>query len=217
MAVIRVVLADDHTIVREGLKHILAAAPDLEVHGEATDGHEVMQRVRELAFDVLVLDLSMPGKSGMELIKQVKAERPALRIIVLSMHQEQQYAVRAIRAGASGYLTKETASAELVSAIRKVAGGGAYISAEVAERLAHEAHGEAKRAPHESLSDREFEVLQLLVAGVSLTDIGDRLNLSVKTVSTHKARLMQKMDISNQADLVRYAIAHNLGGEAAGR
>ena len=133
---IRIVLADDHTIVREGLKQLLAAAGDLEVIAEARDGHEAMQRVRELDFDVLLLDMSMPGKSGIELVKQVHGEKPKLRILVLSMHEEQQYAVRAIRAGAAGYLTKEGASAELVAAIRKVAGGGAYISSAVAEQLA---------------------------------------------------------------------------------
>ena len=214
---IRVVLADDHTIVREGLKHLLSSTPDISVVGEAVDGFEALQRVRELDFDVLVLDLSMPGKSGMDLIRQARSERPGIRIVVLSMHQEHQYAVRAIRAGASGYLTKESASAQLVSAIRKVAGGGAFISAEVAERLAHEAHGVQPEAAHSRLSDREYEVLTLLVAGESLTAIGARLNLSVKTISTHKARLMQKIGVDNQADLIRYAIAQGIDSEPGAR
>ena len=156
----------------------------------------------------------MPGRSGMELIKLVKAEKPRLRILVLSMHEEQQYAVRAIKSGASGYLTKESAPSLLVQAIGKIAGGGAFISAEVAEQLALGAMPGSQALPHEALSDREFQVMKLLVAGQSVTDIGTRLSLSVKTVSTHKANLMQKMGLANQAELVRYAIRHGL--DAAG-
>lgn len=208
---IRLVIADDHAIVREGLKRIVGDVADLQVVGEAADGTEVMQRVRELDFDVLVLDLSMPGRSGMELIKLVKSEKPKLRVLVLSMHQETQYAVRAIKSGASGYLTKESAPAQLEQAIRKIASGGAYISAEVAEQLALGAMpGAQSAAPHETLSDREFEVFRMLVAGDSVSDIAARLNLSVKTVSTHKANLMQKLGLSNQSELVRYALKHGL-------
>jgi DNA-binding NarL/FixJ family response regulator len=208
--VIRIVIADDHSIVREGLKRIVSSIEDMEVAGEAGNGTEVMQRVRELAFDVLVLDLSMPGRSGMDLIKLIRTEKPQLRILVLSMHQELQYAVRAIKNGASGYLTKESAPAQLEQAIRKVASGGAFISAEVAEQLALGAMPGSQAVPHESLSNREFEVLQLLVAGVSMTDIGTKLNLSVKTVSTHKTNLMQKMGLQNQSELIRYALKHGL-------
>jgi len=183
---IRVVIADDHTIVREGLRQLLQASVDFDIVSEARDGHEVMQRVRELDFDVLLLDMSMPGKSGMELIKQVKSERPRLRILVLSMHQEHQYAVRAIKAGASGYLTKESASSQLAAAIRKVACGGAFISAEVAEQLALGAMPQAEGLPHTALSDREYQVFRLLVSGKTVSEIGAELNLSVKTVSTHR-------------------------------
>lgn len=207
---IRIVVADDHTIVREGLKQVLSAASGLSVVGEAQNGHEVLQRVRELEFDVLLLDLSMPGKSGIELIKQVRAEKPKLRIMVLSMHQEPQYAVRAIRAGASGYLTKESASAQLVSAIRKVAGGGAFITDAVAEQLALGAMPQTDGPPHHVLSDREFQVFRLLVAGKTVSELAEQLNLSVKTVSTHKARIMQKMNMSNPTELIRYAIHHRL-------
>ena len=207
---IRVIIADDHTIVREGLRQLLATAGDIVVVGEAVNGHEVVDRVRTTELDVLLLDLSMPGKSGMELIRQVKTEKPKLRILVLSMHEEHQYAVRAIKAGASGYLTKDSASTELVSALRKLAAGGAFISAEVAEQLAREAHGSSDAAPHTTLSDREYQVLRMLVSGESLTEIGAKLHLSVKTISTHKARLMQKMNVDNQAELIRYAITHNL-------
>jgi len=206
---IRLVLADDHAIVREGLKRIVAEVPDLQVVGEAADGTEVMQRVRELDFDVLVLDLSMPGRSGMELIKLVKAEKPKLRILVLSMHQETQYAVRAIRSGASGYLTKESAPAQLEQALRKIAAGGAYISAEVAEQLALGAMpGAAPAAAHESLSDRELDVLRRLASGESVSEVATALNLSVKTVSTHKANGMAKLGLQHQTDLVRYALKH---------
>jgi DNA-binding NarL/FixJ family response regulator len=207
---IRIVLADDHTIVREGLKQLLAAAGDLEVVGEAEDGFAVIERVRALDFDLLLLDMSMPGKSGIELIKQVKAEKPKLRVLVLSMHEEHQYAVRAIRAGASGYLTKESASGQLVEAIRKVASGGAFISSAVAEQLALGAMPDAQGAPHEALSDREFQVFRMLAEGKSISDIAERLNLSVKTVSTHKANILHKMGLASTADLVRYALDRKL-------
>jgi DNA-binding NarL/FixJ family response regulator len=208
---VRIVLADDHAIVREGLKRIVGDVADFQVVGEAADGTAVMQAVRELEFDVLVLDLSMPGRSGMELIKLVKAEKPRLRILVLSMHQEMQYAVRAIKSGASGYLTKETAPHQLEQAIRKVSTGGAFISAEVAEQLALGAMpGGDAALPHEHLSDREFEVFRLLVTGHAVSDIAHKLNLSVKTVSTHKANLMQKLGLANQTELVRYALKHGL-------
>jgi DNA-binding NarL/FixJ family response regulator len=207
---IRIVVADDHTIVREGLKQVLSAASDLSIVGEAQTGHEVLERVRGLEFDVLLLDMSMPGKSGIELIKQVRGEKPKLRILVLSMHQEQQYAVRAIKAGASGYLTKESAAVQLVAAIRKVAAGGAFITDAVAEQLALGAMPQTEGMPHSALSDREFQVFQLLVSGKAVSKIAEALNLSVKTVSTHKARIMQKMNMSNPAELVRYAIKHRL-------
>ena len=207
---IRIVIAEDHTIVREGLKQLLLAQSDLAVIGEARTGAEVLERVREDDFDVLLLDMSMPGKSGIELIKQIHGEKPKLRILVLTMHEEQQYAVRAIKAGAAGYMTKETATGQLVAAIRKVAAGGAFISAAVAEQFALGAMPQAVGPPHTALSDREFQVFNLLVSGISVTDIAEQLNLSVKTVSTHKARILQKMNLQNQSELVRYAIQHHL-------
>jgi DNA-binding NarL/FixJ family response regulator len=207
---IRIVVADDHTIVREGLKQLLSAAADLRVVGEAQTGHEVLERVRGLDFDVLLLDMSMPGRSGIELIKQVRAEKPGLRVLVLSMHQEQQYAVRAIKAGAAGYLTKESASAQLISAIRKVAAGGAFITEAVAEQLALGAMPQTERLPHEALSDREFQVFRRLTSGEAVSKIAEALSLSVKTVSTHKAHIMRKMSMSNPAELIRYAIRHRL-------
>jgi DNA-binding NarL/FixJ family response regulator len=206
----RVLLADDHAMVRAGLREILADTGDIVVEGEAGTGAEALARIREKDFDVLVLDMSMPGRSGVELIKQLKKEKPKLRILVLSMHSEAQYAVRAIKAGASGYLTKDAAAEQLVAAIRRVAGGGAYMSPEAAERLAQDYERPPDAPPHTLLSDREFQVLQLIVSGKSITAIAEALSLSVKTVSTHKTRIMEKIGITNQIELVRYAMHHGL-------
>lgn len=207
---IRVLLADDHAIVRAGLKEILADTGDIEVAGEATNGQEVLAQVRGHDYDMVVLDMSMPGRNGIELIKLVKAEKPKLKVLVLSMHSEEQYAVRALKAGASGYLSKESAADQLVAAIRRIAGGGAYVSPETAERLALDAGKTTDAAPHTMLSDREFQVFQLIAAGKSITDIARQLSLSVKTVSTHKTRILQKMKFANQAELIRYAIENKI-------
>lgn len=212
---IRIVIADDHAIVREGLKQLLSMTGEFDIVGEARDGHEAMERVRSLDFDVLVLDMSMPGKSGMELIRQVKAERPKLRVLVLSMHEEHQYAVRAIRAGASGYISKDSASTELANAIRKAAAGGAYITPEVAEQLALGAMPTGDAAPHTTLSDREFQVLRMLAGGKSVSDVAEELHLSAKTISTHKARLMDKLGVGTTNELIRYAIRHRLTDDEA--
>jgi len=208
-----VLIADDHAIVREGLKRILEGQDAIEIAGEATNGYEVLDQVRRGGFDILLLDLSMPGRSGIELIKQVKEEAPKLRILVLTMHEEDQYAVRAIRAGASGYLTKESAPGQLVLAIRRLAEGRLYISPNVAEQLALDIQPHNDEEPHKHLSDREFEVFQLLVDGRSISDIATQLHLSVKTVSTHKTRILQKMSAASVADLVRYAIRHRIAAE----
>ena len=206
----RVFIADDHAIVREGLRRILAADSSFAVVGEAKNGLEVLSAVRTDEFDVLLLDLSMPSRSGVDLIRQVKAERPDLRILVLSMHDEQQYAVRAIRAGASGYLMKDTAAQQLVTAINRIAAGGMYITPAVAEALALGLQSPGEELAHKRLSDREYEILLLLAGGESVTKIGERLHLSVKTVSTHKTHILEKMNLGSLAELVRYAIAHNL-------
>ena len=207
----RILIADDHTLVREGLKQILAATPELVVAAEAVDGDEALARVRAGDFDLVLLDMSMPGLSGIDLIKRLKLEKPRLRILVLSMHGEQQYAVRAYKAGASGYLTKDSASSQLVAAIRKIAAGGVFISPAAAEQLAIVAMDTTPGdLPHRSLSDREFEVFRMIVAGTSITDIGENLHLSVKTVSTHKTRILRKMGMTSTAQLVRYAVEHKL-------
>lgn len=207
---IRVLLADDHAVVRAGLKEILSSTADIVLAGEATDGHQVLAAVRGNDYDVAVLDMTMPGRNGIELIKLVKAEQPELRILVLSMHSEAQYAVRAVKAGASGYLTKECAPEELVAAIRRIAGGGAVISAETAERLVLDTSARGAAAPHTLLSDREYQVFRMIAVGASISEIAAVLGLSVKTISTHKTRIFQKMGISNPSDLVRYALRHKL-------
>lgn len=202
---IRVLLADDHEIVRDGLKRILAAAGDLQVTGEAASGDQALKLVRENDYDVAMLDMSMPGLSGIDLIKRLKAEKPALKLLVLSMHGEHQYAARALKAGASGYLTKDSAAEQLVGALRKIAAGGVHVSEAAAVSLMA-----SEKRLHGALSDREFEVLRLLASGLSPTEIGERLHLSVKTVSTHKARILEKLDLGGTADLVRYAMEHKL-------
>ena len=207
---VRIVIADDHTIMREGLKRILDGAEEVDIVGEATNGFEVLSLVRLGGFDLLLLDLSMPGRSGVDLIRQVRSEAPKLAILILTMHEEEQYAVRAIRAGAQGYLTKESAGTQLVGAIRKVALGRPYISTEVAEQLALNIMAPSEQLLHKQLSDREFEVFTLLVSGKSITEIANGLHLSVKTVSTHKTRIMQKMGMSSLSEMVQYAVAHRL-------
>lgn len=207
---IRIVLADDHLIVRRGLKQILGEEVDFEVIGEAADGGQTLKLVQESSFDVLVLDMSMPGRSGVELIKLIKTEKPRLPILILTMHQEEQYAVRAIKSGAKGYLTKESAPEQLVSAIRKLAAGGAFITPAVAERIAMDFGAPTDEAPHTQLSNREYQIFEMIVAGKAVTAIADELCLSVKTVSTHKARILQKMRMSNSAELIHYAIEHLL-------
>jgi DNA-binding NarL/FixJ family response regulator len=212
----RVLIADDHTLVRDGLRHILRSASGLEVAGEASDGATTIAMIRATAADVLVLDLSMPGRNGVELLKQIKDEKPALRILVLTMHAEQQYAVRAFKAGASGYLTKESASAELVTAVSKVAAGGVYVSLAMAERLAQSLNEPADDLPHQRLSDREFEVFRRIAAGETITQIAQALSVSAKTVSTYKTRILEKMQMPHETALVRYAMRHKLFDDDCG-
>ncbi len=206
----RVLLADDHAIIRDGLKQILADTEDLLVAGEAANGLEVMQQVREHDWDLLVLDISMPGRSGLDLIHMIKDEKPELPILILSMHHEEQYAVRAIQAGASGYLTKESDGELLLAAIRRVVAGGVHISDKAAQLMVRGIQPANKALSHNLLSDREYQVFNLLVMGRGLTEIGSELSLSVKTISTHKTHILQKLNLTNTAELIRYAIAHHL-------
>jgi two-component system, NarL family, invasion response regulator UvrY len=209
---INILIADDHAILRAGIKHLLSEHADLQVAGEAGNGQEVLDQVRGENWDVLLLDMTMPGKSGIELIKQIRQIAPRLPILILSMHKEDVYAVRALKAGASGYLCKDNAEAQLAEALRKVAAGNRYITPAVAERLAADmVQGRPQdMLPHTRLSDREYQIFQLIASGASVTDIAQSLNLSVKTISTHKTHILDKMACSSVADLVRYAMQHQL-------
>lgn len=210
---LEVLVADDHAIIRDGLKKILADTDDLVVAGEAANGSAVLEKVRARDWSLLVLDISMPGRNGLEIIKLVKAERPKLPILIFSMHHEEQYAVRAIRAGAAGYLSKEGDTDLLLPAMRRVASGGIFISPKVAELLAGDIAPQHNRLPHTLLTDREFDVFKRIIKGVGLTAIAEELSLSVKTVSTHKSHILAKMNMSTQVDLVRYSIEHGLADQ----
>ena len=207
---IEVLVADDHAIIRDGLRKIFDDTHDLEVAGEASNGNAALEKVRERDWGLIVLDLSMPGRNGLELIRLIKAERPKTPILVFSMHPEEQYAVRAIRAGASGYLSKEADNDLLLPAMRKVASGGLFISQKVAELLATNLSPNSDKLPHTLLSDREYEVFGRIIHGASLTEIAESLSLSIKTVSTHKSHILAKMNLGSDVDLVRYAIQHHL-------
>src|SRR5712671_6897260 len=202
---ISVLIADDHTVVRQGLKEILSHDAQLRVVGEATNGDEVLRLVKSLRIDALVLDISMPGKNGLDVLKELKRTHPSLPVLVLSMHPEDQFAIRILRAGAAGYVTKESAPEELVGALRKVCSGGKYVSPQLAEKLAVFIEDETTRPPHEKLSDREFEVLRMLALGKTVTEVAEELLLSVKTVSTYRSRVLEKMKMTSNADLTRYA------------
>lgn len=213
-SVIKILIADDHPLLREGLKHILADCKDIVLAGEVGNGFDVLAKIKTESFSVVLLDMFMPGKNGIDLIKQIKAEQPKLPILVLSSHKEDIFAVRTIKAGASGYLCKDNAAEELLGAIRKVAKGGVYINPGVAELMAKDFHQVMQEdTPHTLLSDREYQVCLLLVSGKGVSEIAEKLNLSVKTVSTHKVRILEKMNLENTTDLVRYAIKHGLVSE----
>jgi two-component system invasion response regulator UvrY len=207
---LEVLVVDDHAIIRDGLKKILDDTDDLVVAGEAANGNAALEKVTERDWGLVILDISMPGRSGLELIKLIKAERPKLPILIFSMHHEEQYAVRAIRAGASGYLSKDSDSELILPAIRKVAAGGVFVSQKLAELLVADVAEHNSVQAHTRLSDREYEVFIRLVRGVSLTAIAEEFSLSIKTVSTHKSHILTKMGMANQTELVRYAIGHDL-------
>ncbi len=207
---VRVLIADDHAIVREGLKQILADTTNIVVEGEAENGLSAVQLVRGCDSHVLLLDISMPDRSGIEVLKQIRKEKPALAVLMLSMHREDQYAVRALKAGASGYLNKQSAPAELVNAIRQVASGRKYISPELAQQLANQVSDDRDEVLHESLSDREFQTLTMIASGMAVSDIAAELALSVKTVSMYRSRLLAKMRLRHNAELTHYAIKHKL-------
>jgi len=207
---IRVFVADDHAVVRRGVMQILAEAPDMVAAGEASTGRETLQAVREQDYDVLVLDIAMPETNGLEVLNQVRTLKPDLRVLILSMYPERQYALRALKAGAAGYLTKESAPDELIAAIRKVASGGKYVTQSLAESLASTLASELGKEPHETLSAREYQVMRLLAAGKTVTAIATELSLSAKTVSTYRTRILEKLDLRNSAEIIRYAFEHGL-------
>jgi DNA-binding NarL/FixJ family response regulator len=206
----RIIIADDHKIVRAGLKQIIADDPDLSVEGEADDGQQLLEMVRKHEYDVVLLDMKMPGRSGLEILKQLKAEKPDLPVLILSMHPEEQYAVRSIKAGASGYLTKDLAPEKLIGAIKKVLEGRKYISPSLAERLAESIMDEKSLPPHEYLTDREFQVMCMIASGKTITEIARELFLSVKTISTYRQRILEKMDMKNNAEMTHYVISNSL-------
>lgn len=207
---IKILIADDHPIVRKGLKQILEETTEMVVAGEASNAQEVLNKVLKEDFDIVLLDISMPGRSGLEILKEIKTLKPKLKVLILSIHPEEHYAERVLKAGASGYLTKESAPEELISAIRKVAQGRKYISPSFAERLVSTLDAETDKLPHERLSDREFEVLCMIASGKTITEIAEEMALSVKTISTYRSRILQKMNMKNNAELTYYVIKHNL-------
>lgn len=206
----RILIADDHAVVRRGLKEIFAGAFPAAQFAEAGDGNEVLKQLSSARYNVVVLDVNMPGRSGLEVLRDIKRAYPQLPVMILSVQPEDQYAMRCLRAGASAYISKDSASEELVRAVKRVLSGKRYISEELADKLVTQADEPAGRAPHELLSDREHEVMRLLAAGVSLTDIADRLHVSAKTVSSYRARILEKMQMTTNADLTRYALEHKL-------
>lgn len=207
---IRVLVADDHAVVRRGLREMLAETGDIEVAAEAATAAEALERVRRERFDVVIIDLSLPGRNGLDLLREIKGERPDVPVLILSVHPEDQYAVRALKAGAAGYLTKESPPEILVEAVRRAAAGGRYVTPAVAERLAQHVDTAREREPHEGLSDREHQVFRLLAGGRTVSQIGEELNLSVKTVSTYRARILEKMGLDNNAQLMQYAFRRGL-------
>jgi two-component system invasion response regulator UvrY len=208
----KVLIADDHTIVRTGLKQIIADEPDIKIIGEVSNGVEVLEFLQKNACDLVLLDLSMPKRTGLDVISEIKQINPNIGILVLSIYPEEQYAVRALRAGAAGYLTKASAPNELIKAMRKVLAGGKYISISLAEILASEIDQHTPQQPHERLSDREHQVMLMLAAGKTVTEVAQELNLSVKTISTYRARILEKMNMKNNAQLTFYAVEKHLIG-----
>ena len=207
---IKILIADDHLIVREGIKRIIDDSADMNVVAEASSGLEALELVWKNKYDLILLDISMPGQNGLQTLKEIKKHDKDLPVLMLSMHAEQQYAMRAIKAGASGYLTKDSASTQLVKAIRKINDGRKYISQEVAELLATDLFHEQDKDPHEYLSDREFEILKLIAKGRSQKDIGNDLSISHKTVSTYRTRILDKLNLRTTSDLIHYAIDYKL-------
>ncbi|MBN8546480.1 MAG: response regulator transcription factor [Ignavibacteria bacterium] len=207
---IKIFLADDHILIREGLKRIINIEPDIRVTGESDDPVEILRATREKEYDILVLDITLPKKSGLEILKEVRAIDPSARVLILSMHPEDRFAIRSLKAGAYGYLTKESAGDDIILAIKKIASGRRYLSESLAETLAGGLDIDKKKLPHEVLSDREFEILRFIAQGKSLTDIGNELSISVSTVGTYRGRILEKLKLTNNAELILYVLENHL-------
>lgn len=207
---IHIVIADDHALIQEGIKKILRRQPDLRIIGEAGNGSELLGILRDAEPDLLILDISLPGRSGIDLLGDIKKVRPALRVLMLSMYEEERFAVRALKSGAAGYVCKSTAAEELVTAIRRVVSGGRYVSPAVAEILVSQLNGSVGQAAHERLTNRELQILSMIGAGKAVKQIASELGISINTVATHRARILKKMDLPSSAALVRYAVEHSL-------
>jgi DNA-binding NarL/FixJ family response regulator len=205
-----IIIADDHSVVRRGIKQILADEADMQVNGEAANADDLMKMLDEQEWDLLILDITMPGKSGLDALIDIKQIKPELKILILSMHPEEEIALRALKSGADGYLNKESVPGELIRAIKKVLSGGKYISSALAEAIIFSNTSDANREPHEELSEREFQVLCLIASGLSLTEIAEKFSLSVKTISTYRSRILEKMDLKSNVELTHYAIKHKL-------
>jgi len=207
---IRIFIADDHSVVREGVKHIFSETPDIEIAGEAANGQEVLENIGKRDYDLLLLDIAMPGRDGLEILKEIKMQKPKLPVLILSMFPEEQYALRALKSGASGYLTKASIPNELVKAVRKILRGGTYISSAFSEKLLTEITSDVTKPLHETLSDREFQIMKMIASGKTMNDIADELSLSSKTVYTYRARILDKMGMKNNMELTHYATKHVL-------
>jgi two-component system invasion response regulator UvrY len=207
---IKILIADDHAVVREGVKHILSEMPDMVIAGEAGRGQEVLEKVGKNEYDLILLDIAMPGRDGLEILKDLKLQKPKLPVLILSMFPEEQYALRALKSGASGYLTKDSIPDELIKAIQKIVRGGKYISSSFSEKMLFSFDSDAEKPLHETLSDREYQVMRMIASGKTLKEIADELALSVKTVSTYKSRILDKTGMKNNVELTHYAVKHRL-------
>jgi DNA-binding NarL/FixJ family response regulator len=207
---LRILIADDHPVFREGLRQIINETNDLVVASESSDGFDALKKLREGSYDLALLDISLPGINGIEILKHIKTEKIGIPVLILTMHPEEQYAIRALRAGASGYLTKESTPDELVTAIRKISKGGKYISSSLAEKLASEVGRIDVKTSHEILSDREYQIMLLIASGKTVSQIAERLSLSIKTISTYRSRILEKMGMQTNAELTYYAIKNQL-------
>jgi DNA-binding NarL/FixJ family response regulator len=207
---IKIFLADDHILIREGLKRLINIEPDIRVIGESADPVEILRATKEGDYDILILDITLPQKSGLEILKEVKAMNPDAKVLILSMHPEERFAIRSLKAGAYGYLTKESAGDDIILAIKKIASGRRYLSENLAEKLAGGLELAKNKLPHEILSDREFEILRYIAQGKALTEIGEELNISVSTVGTYRSRILDKLKLSNNAELILYVLENHL-------